>query len=320
MRAMLHSLVIPVYNEEAGLNALYQAVAALAAQVEAQGDTLEVILVNDGSKDGTAEGLDGLCAKDERFKVIHFSRNFGHQYAISAGIEWASGDTVTVMDADLQDPPAVVLEFIKKWREGFEVVYGVRRTRQGETAFKLLTAKIFYRLIRRMTNVDIPVDTGDFRLMDRRAVDGLMAMRERHRFIRGMVSWVGFKQAAVQYDRASRQHGVTHFPVKKMLHFALDGITSFSRAPLQLAMYLGFFTALFAVGVSVWALYTHFIADKSIQGWTSLILVVLFLGGVQLIALGIIGEYLGRVYDEVKHRPMYLVARTVGFKALPPRA
>jgi dolichol-phosphate mannosyltransferase len=217
------------------------------------------------------------------------------------------------MDADLQDPPSVILEFIAKWRQGYDVAYGVRRTRQGETFFKLLTAKVFYRTIRRLTNVDIPVDTGDFRLMDRKAVDALLAMGERHRFIRGMVSWVGFNQTAVLYDRASRRYGNTHFPVRKMLRFALDGITSFSTAPLQIAMYLGFFTAGFALCVSAWALYTNFFTDKAVQGWTSLILVVLFLGGVQLVALGIIGEYIGRIYDEVKNRPLYIVARTKNF-------
>ena len=309
---MLHSLVIPVYNEAAGLDALSEEVARLADHVAADGSELEVIFVNDGSRDGSEQALDGLAARDQRFKVLHFSRNFGHQMAITAGIEWASGATVSVMDADLQDPPAVILDFLAKWREGFEVVYGVREARVGETWFKLFTAKIFYRIIRRLTNVEIPVDAGDFRLMDRRAVDALLSMKERHRFIRGMVSWVGFRQAPVPYQRESRRFGTTHYPFRKMLRFAFDGITSFSAVPLQLATWLGLLSASLALAASVWAVWGHFIAHITIPGWTSLTLIVLFLGGVQMLALGIIGEYLGRIYDEVKGRPLYLVRRSVG--------
>ncbi len=309
---MLHSLVIPVYNEAAGLDALSEEVARLADHVAADGSELEVIFVNDGSRDGSEQALDGLAARDQRFKVLHFSRNFGHQMAITAGIEWASGATVSVMDADLQDPPAVILDFLAKWREGFEVVYGVREARVGETWFKLFTAKIFYRIIRRLTNVEIPVDAGDFRLMDRRAVDALLSMKERHRFIRGMVSWVGFRQAPVLYQRESRRFGTTHYPFRKMLRFAFDGITSFSAVPLQLATWLGLLSASLALAASVWAVWGHFIANITIPGWTSLTLIVLFLGGVQMLALGIIGEYLGRIYDEVKGRPLYLVRRSVG--------
>jgi dolichol-phosphate mannosyltransferase len=312
---MLHSLVIPVYNEAEGLDALYEEVAKLADAIAAEGGDLEVILVNDGSKDGTEQGLDRICARDKRFKVLHFSRNFGHQMAITAGIEWASGATVSVMDADLQDPPEVILAFLAKWREGFEVVYGHRESRVGESWFKLITAKVFYRLIRRLTNVDIPVDTGDFRLMDRRAVEALLSMKERHRFVRGMVSWVGFRQAPVPYQRASRRFGLTHYPFRKMLNFAFDGITSFSAVPLQLATWLGLMSATFGLGASAWVLWGKYVADKNIPGWTSLTLIVLFLGGVQMLALGIIGEYLGRIYDEVKGRPLYLVRRSVGISA-----
>ena len=311
---MLHSLVIPVFNEGEGIDALYGEVARVADLVQASGDALEVILVNDGSRDNSGDRLNALAARDSRFKVLHFSRNFGHQIAITAGLEWASGATVSVMDADLQDPPEVILDFIAKWREGYEVVFAVRRHREGETFFKLATAKLFYRLIRRMTSVDIPVDTGDFRLMDRKAVDALLSLRERHRFVRGLVSWVGFRQTGVPYDRRSRRFGATHYPFRKMLRFALDGITSFSAVPLQAATYLGLFAAVAAFGIGLWTLYARFMTDRTVQGWSSMMLVMLFLGGVQLMALGIIGEYLGRVYDEVKGRPLYLLSRAVGFK------
>ena len=326
----MHSIVIPVFNEVAGLPALAARLRALGHTPQAPADVVkpagltrvddspaiafEFLLVNDGSTDGSEAVLDSLAQSDPRFKILHFSRNFGHQMAISAGLEWATGETVTVIDADLQDPPEMILEFIKKWHEGFEVVYGVRRAREGETVFKIFTAKIFYRLIRRLTNVSIPVDAGDFRLMDRRAVNALLAMKERHRFVRGMVSWVGFRQTGLLYNRERRQFGETHYPFRKMLRFALDGITSFSAVPLQLATYGGLCTALIALALGFWVLYTRLFTNQTIQGWTSLILVVLFLGGVQLLALGVLGEYLGRIYDEVKHRPLYLVSRAIGFE------
>lgn len=306
----LHSIVIPIYNEREGLNALFERVKGVIDAID--GDA-EAILVNDGSRDGSTEGLDELCARDRRFKALHLSRNFGHQVAITAGLEWARGDTVTVMDADLQDPPELIHEFIKKWKEGFQVVYAVRRTREGETAFKLATAKAFYRIIHRLTNVDIPVDTGDFRLMDRRAVEAFLKMPERHRFVRGMIAWVGFQQVGIPYDRASRVFGETHYPFKKMLKFALDGITSFSIFPLQIASYVGFLTAVASFCAIAYILYLKFLTDRTVQGWTSLMVVVLFLGGVQLLALGILGEYLGRTYDESRRRPLYLVGRTRGF-------
>lgn len=311
----LHSLVIPIFNEREGLPALFARVQSVASTIEReQSCSYEVILVNDGSRDGSAEKLDELASLDRRFRIVHLSRNFGHQVAITAGLEWARGDTVSVMDADLQDPPEILGEFIKKWREGFEVVYGVRRRREGETAFKLATASIFYRLIRRITHVDIPVDTGDFRLMDRKAVDAFVKLPERHRFIRGMVSWLGFRQIGIPYDRASRLHGETHYPFRKMLKFALDGITSFSMFPLQIATYVGVLSAVGAFFGICWALYVKFFTDQAVQGWTSLIIVVLFIGGVQLLALGVLGEYLGRTYDEARGRPLYFVGRTKGFE------
>lgn len=306
----IHSLVIPVYNERDGLNALFDRVKSVIDRVDG---TVEVILVNDGSRDGSAEKMDECFKRDPRFKALHLSRNFGHQVAITAGLEWARGQTVTVMDADLQDPPELILEFIAKWKEGFEVVYAVRRKREGETKFKLLTAKLFYRIIQRLTHVDIPVDTGDFRLMDRKAVDAFLKMPERHRFIRGMVSWVGYRQVGVPYDRASRVFGETHYPFRKMLKFALDGITSFSVFPLQIASYVGVLAATGSFLSILYILYLKFFTDRTVQGWTSLMVVVLFLGGVQLLALGIIGEYIGRTYDESRRRPLYLVGRAIGF-------
>lgn len=312
----LHSLVIPVYNEREGLTPLFERVKGVVEKIQSDGQsTAEVILVNDGSSDGSTEGLDALCARDKRFKALHLSRNFGHQVAITAGLEWARGGTVTVMDADLQDPPEVILEFIDKWKQGFEVVYAVRRSREGETPFKLFTAKLFYRIIHRLTNVSIPLDTGDFRLMDRKAVDAFLKMPERHRFVRGMISWVGFKQTGVLYDRASRVHGQTHYPFRKMFKFALDGITSFSVFPLQIASYVGMAAAGGSFLSILYILYLKLCTDRTVQGWTSLMVVVLFLGGVQLLALGIIGEYLGRTYDESRRRPLYFVGRATGFDA-----
>ena len=223
------------------------------------------------------------------------------------------------MDADLQDPPELIFEMLERWRHGYEVVYAVRRTRHGETAFKRWTAMAFYRLIRRLTNVDIPLDTGDFRLMDRRAVEAVLKMSEKHRFVRGMVSWVGFRQTGVLYDRAERQFGKTHFPFRKMFKFALDGITSFSALPLRLSTYLGLFASAASVLLGVWVILAHYFSNTLVTGWTSTMLTVLFFGGIQLLALGVIGEYLGRIYDEVKNRPLYIVARSSGFDAVAQR-
>lgn len=310
---MLHSIVIPVFNEREGLAELAQRLKSVM-QANSQQGNFEVILVNDGSSDGSAQALDALAQNDRRFKILHLSRNFGHQAALTAGLEWAQGNTVTVIDADLQDPPELIAEFLVKWQEGFEVVYAVRNQRAGETFFKLLTAKLFYRLIRKLTRVAIPVDTGDFRLLDRKALDAFLKMPERHRFIRGMISWVGFKQTGVLYDRASRKYGETHYPFRKMLKFALDGVTSFSIFPLQLATYLGVFSALLSFVGMLWALYIKFFTDRAIQGWTSLMVIVTFLGGAQLLALGVIGEYLGRTYDEARRRPLYFISKAIGFE------
>jgi glycosyltransferase involved in cell wall biosynthesis len=311
MPTSMHSIVIPVYNEAEGIPSLLLRLEKLADKIKPE--TVEMIFVNDGSKDQSGDILDAATAQSPLFKVLHFSRNFGHQLAITAGIEMAQGRTVTVIDADLQDPPELIPDLISKWREGFDVVYAVRRTRVGETQFKLWTAKLFYRVLRKLTDVDIPLDTGDFRLMDRKVVDSFLRLRERHRFVRGMVAWLGFRQTGILYDRAEREFCETHYPLKKMIRFAFDGITSFSTVPLRLATYLGILSATVALLMGVWTLYIKLFTGEAIQGWASVMLMVLFLGGMQLLTLGIFGEYLGRVYDEGKARPLFLIARTTGF-------
>lgn len=306
------SIVAPVYNEEAVLTELHRQVARVMDEF---GEPWELVLVNDGSHDRSAQIIGELHEKDGRVRGVSFSRNFGFQVAVTAGLDFAQGDAVILTDADLQDPPEVYPRMIAKWREGFDVVYGVRASREGETAFKLFTAKAFYRLIRRITNIDIPLDTGDFRLMDRRVVNSLKRMPERNRFIRGMVPWVGFKQTGVEYERASRFAGESKFSsVKQMLPFALDAITSFSYLPLQLATYLGFIMAgIAAFAILLVILLRLFGPSDPLLGQATTLVAVLFLGGVQLICLGIIGEYLGRIYDEVKGRPLYLIDQVWGF-------
>ncbi len=309
------SVVAPVFNEEAILPEFYRRMRAV---LDATGDSWELILVNDGSSDRSAEIMAALHTQDSHVKVLDFSRNFGHQLAITAGIDYATGDAVVVIDADLQDPPEVIPELIAKWREGYEVVYAVRAERQGETWFKEFTAKAFYRVIHQVTDINIPMDAGDFRLMDRGAVDALKRMRERHRFMRGMSVWVGFKQTGVSYVRAERYAGETKYPLNKMLRFALDGITSFSYFPLQLATYAGFIIAGIAVLGIIATIILRLTGSQAFYGQATTLVSVLFLGGVQLISLGIIGEYLGRIYDEVKGRPLYIVRDALGFEKRPP--
>ncbi len=306
------SIVAPVFNEEAVLTELHRRVSEVMDQLN---EPWELVLVNDGSRDRSAEVIAELHQKDPRVKGISFSRNFGFQVAVTAGLNHAQGDAVILTDADLQDPPEVYPEMIARWREGFEVVYGVRASRVGETWFKLFTAKLFYRLIRRITKIDIPLDTGDFRLMDRRVVQAINSMPERNRFLRGMIPWVGFKQTGVEYQRASRFAGESKFgSVRQMLPFALDAITSFSYLPLQLATYLGFIIAIISgLAILTVVLVRLFGPESPLLGQATTLVSVLFLGGVQLISLGIIGEYLGRIYDEVKGRPLYLVDKKWGF-------
>ncbi len=306
------SIVAPVYNEEAVLTELHRRVSEVMDKTD---ESWELVLVNDGSHDRSAEVIATLHQKDPRVKGISFSRNFGFQVAVTAGLNHAQGDAVILTDADLQDPPELYPEMIAKWREGYEVVYGVRASREGETWFKLFTAKLFYRTIRRITQIDIPLDTGDFRLMDRRVVQAVNNMPERNRFLRGMIPWVGFKQTGVEYERASRFAGESKFgSVRQMLPFAIDAITSFSYLPLQLATYLGFLIAVIsALAILTVILIRLFGPHNPLIGQATTLVSVLFLGGVQLISLGIIGEYLGRIYDEVKGRPLYLVDQKWGF-------
>ncbi len=309
------SVVAPVYNEE---QLIEEFCRRTSATLESLGEPFEIVLVSDGSRDRSPELMREINRRDPRVKVVYFSKNFGHQLAITAGTDYAQGHAVIVIDSDLQDPPEVIPELIAKWREGYEVVYAVRAEREGETWFKMMTAALFYRLIVKITSVNIPLDTGDFRLMDRKVVNSLARIREHHRFMRGLSVWVGYKQTGVPYRRHARKAGDTKYPLRKMLKFALDGITSFSYLPLQLATYLGFITAaisltfLFAV-IVMRLLYVGDPTDSAFYGQASTLAMVLFLGAVQLVSIGIIGEYVGRIYDEVKGRPLYIVSDALGF-------
>jgi dolichol-phosphate mannosyltransferase len=295
-----------VYNERESLPVLLD---RLQGVMDTTGESWELILVDDGSTDGSTEIIRALGEQDERVRPVIFARNFGHQIAVTAGLDYSRGQAVVIIDADLQDPPEVILELIAKWKEGFEVVYAVRGEREGETWFKKTTASLFYRLIYRITDVKIPLDTGDFRLMDRKVVNVMNQMRERHRFLRGMSSWVGFRQVGVTYRRAARFAGVTKYPFSKMLRLALNAITSFSYFPLQLATYMGFFAAGLSILTIPVIVVMRLIGQQAFFGQATTLVAVLLLGGVQLISLGILGEYLGRVYDEVKGRPLYIVSQ-----------
>jgi glycosyltransferase involved in cell wall biosynthesis len=297
----LLSVVAPVYNEEELVELFVQRACAAVADYD-----FELVIVNDGSSDGTPELLDRIAASDPRVRVIHLSRNFGHQAALTAGLEHAAGDIVAMIDADLQDPPELIGEMIERWREGSDVVYAVRKQREGETAFKLATASWFYKLFDKLAQVDLEPNSGDFRLLDRRALDALLAMTERSRFLRGMTVWVGFTQTAVPYERDARHAGETKYTLRKMLRFSLDAIASFSHLPLQVATYVGLLSAGLAfIAIPVVILLRIF--GSYLPGFGSITIAILLLGGIQLIALGVIGEYVGRIYDEVKHRPLYIV-------------
>lgn len=306
------SIVLPVFNESQTLPALY---ARLAGVMRRLGESYELVFVNDGSRDGSLDVLKKLAAEDSKMRVVSLSRNFGHQMAITCGLDRARGAAVIVMDADLQDPPELIPTLIERWREGYDVVYAVREERQGESLFKRATAALFYRLIRRLSRVEIPADTGDFRLLSRRAVEGLRATTERNRFVRGLVGWIGYRQTGVRFVREERAAGETKYPFRKMLKFAIDGITSFSFVPLQMATYFGFLISGASFLYIVYAVLQKLLTDRPVTGWTSLMVAMLFLGGVQLITLGIIGEYIGRIYEEVKQRPLYLVDETFGFES-----
>jgi dolichol-phosphate mannosyltransferase len=298
------SVVVPIFNEEQCVDELTRRLTEVLEGMEVP---YEVILVNDGSRDRSLERMVELHQRDPRLKVVNLSRNFGHQLAVTAGLDHSVGEAVVIIDADLQDPPEVIRELFDRFREGYDVVYAVRLKREKESAFKLLTAKLFYRTFRWATDVDMPVDAGDFRLMSRKVVTALGRMGERHRMLRAMVSWVGFRQTGVLYERAGRFAGSTKYPFRKMLRFALDGMTSFSVIPLKIASWMGGVVSLSAFGYALWAVTSH-LRGGTVEGWTSLMVALTFLGGVQLLCLGIIGEYLGRVYEEAKGRPLYFVS------------
>jgi dolichol-phosphate mannosyltransferase len=308
LTAPVISLVVPFYNEEPVIDEFRSRIVPV---LEKTGETFEVICVNDGSRDRTAEMLDALCAGDSRFRALHFSRNFGHQPAVTAGIHAARGQCAIIIDADLQDPPELIDSLLAKWREGFEIVYAQRRARAGESSMKRGTAFMFYRTLSRVTEIDVPVDTGDFCLIDRKVIDVMNSMPERNRYLRGLRAWVGFRQTAVQFDRQERFAGETKYPLKRMFRLALDGIFSLSKAPLRMAFWLGLFSILISL-VLVLAIVIEKIIGRDVGGLMTIVVIAFFLGGVQLVCIGALGEYIGRIYDEVKQRPLYIVARTSG--------
>lgn len=305
---LLCSVVVPMYNEEAVLHETYRRLTQVMENSEVE---YEIVFVNDGSRDKTAEMLNEICDKDKRVKLLDFSRNFGHQIAITAGMDHSSGQCVVVIDGDLQDPPELIPEMIKKWKEGYDVVYGKRISRKGESLFKKFTAAAFYRFLKSMTDVNIPVDTGDFRLIDRRVCEALKRVNEKNRYVRGLVSWLGFKQTAIEFEREERFAGETKYPLKKMLKLAFDGITSFSYKPLKLASYLGTFLSCASFLYLIFIVIQRIFFPATVQpGWASILAAMLFFNGITLLMLGIIGEYIGRIYDEAKGRPLYLIRET----------
>lgn len=304
MKKPVLSVIIPVYNEEATIPEMYRRLNLAVSTIT---EDYEFVFVNDGSRDGTLVQLIRLTEMDKRVFYINFSRNFGHQIAVTAGLDACHGQAVVIIDGDLQDPPEVIPELYKKYKEGFEVVYGKRSDRAGESVFKKMTAKWFYRILKNLTSIDIPLDTGDFRLIDRKIVDYLKKMPEQNKFLRGQIAWLGFNQTDVMFSRDKRQHGETGYPFSKMLKFALDGITSFSDKPLSLVTKLGFTISLISFLIILYATYAHFVLDRTITGWTSLIISSMFIGGVQLISIGIIGEYISRMNKNTINRPLYIV-------------
>ena len=302
------SLVIPIDNEEEVLPRLDERLVKL---LEKLGVDCEVVFVDDGSKDRSLAILRTMVAREPRYRAVSFSRNFGHQRAITCGMDATRGKSVVVMDADLQDPPEVILDMLAKWREGYEVVYGRRRSREGETWFKLVSAKLFYRVFAAMIPIEVPLDTGDFRLMSRRVVVAMRELRETHRFVRGLVAWVGFKQTAVEYDRSARAAGETKYPLRKMIAFAFDGIASFSILPLRLATYMGVLVGMASVLYAISAVVAHFGFKATVPGWTTTVVLMSALSSVQLIVIGVLGEYVGRIYEQVKGRPLYVIGEHV---------
>ena len=303
------SVVVPVFNEE---DVLVEFRSRMEGVLNALPYDWEIVFVDDGSQDRTSEILKGFHKQNQNIKILSFSRNFGHQIAITAGINEATGEAVVVIDADLQDPPEVIKEFVGKWEEGYAVIYGVRRKRLGEGWFKRASAGFFYKFIRGLSGIDIPENAGDFRLIDKKVVEALKQMPEQHRFVRGMIYWLGFKQVGVEFDRQGRFAGQTKYPLKKMLRLALDSSVSFSILPLRLATLLGAITAFLSLITLIWTLVEKFIYHATVQGWTSLMIAVLFLGAVQLISIGILGEYVGRNFQEAKRRPLFIIEDKIG--------
>ncbi len=305
-----YSIVIPVYNEELVIEECYK---RIKATMDTTSEPYELLFVNDGSRDKTEAMVSDLCDRDPRVRLISFSRNFGHQIAITAGMEASTGQAIVVIDADLQDPPQVILEMIEKWKEGYDVVYGQRLSREGETFFKKLSAKWYYQLMRRLTSVDMPVDAGDFRLIDRKVCDALSSFKEKNRYVRGLISWAGFRQTAVYFHRKERFAGKTKYPLKKMLRFALDGITAFSHKPLKISSYIGSTISVLSLIYLLVALGLKLFTEKVVTGWSLAFAVSLFFNGVIFIMLGVLGEYIGRIYDETKNRPLYIIREKKGF-------
>ncbi|MCL2577942.1 MAG: glycosyltransferase family 2 protein [Defluviitaleaceae bacterium] len=302
------SVVIPAFNEEEVIRETYK---RLSAVMQSMAEPYELVFVNDGSRDKTAEIIAGLCASDKSVRLVNFSRNFGHMPAISAGMEYARGKAIFIIDADLQDPPEIFPQMAKKWREGYHVVYGQREKRKGESLFKKVSAKLFYRFIRRMTSVNMPVDTGEFRLIDRKVCETVNRLPEKNRYIRGLVSWVGFKQTAVLYVREERFAGKTKYPLRKMIAFAMDAVTAFSYKPLKIATSLGFFVSIASFIYLVAIFYQYFFTETTITGWASTMGILLFTQGIVMMILGLMGEYIGRIYEELKNRPAYIVQEVI---------
>ncbi len=302
-----YSIIAPVYNEEESLAQLYKRISTVMQPAK---DPWELVIVDDGSNDRSSEMIRELAKKDKKIRPVIFARNFGHQIAVTAGLDYCRGEAAIIIDADLQDPPEVILEMIEKWKEGYRVVYAVRKAREGESWFKKTTASFFYRMISRITDIKIPLDSGDFRLLDRKVIDVMGTMRERHRFLRGMSTWVGFRQIGVEYDRAARYAGETKYPLKKMVKLALNALTSFSYFPLQLATITGFIIALLSMLAIIVVIILRLTNTETLLGQATTLVAVLFMGGIQLIFLGILGEYIGRIYDEAKGRPLYVVSET----------
>jgi dolichol-phosphate mannosyltransferase len=303
------SVIIPAFNEQEVIEESYKRLTAVMMDL---GEKYELIFVDDGSKDKTPFILAEICAKDSNARCICFSRNFGHMPAITAGMDYARGEAIMIIDADLQDPPELFPKMIEKWREGFEVVYGKRTERQGESSFKKLTARLYYRFLRKMTEVELPVDTGEFRLIDRKVCNAMKRIREKNRYIRGLVSWVGFKQTAVEYVREKRFAGITKYPLTKMIKFAMDGIAAFSYKPLKLATHLGLYISGLSFVYLIVVLYQKFFTNSTITGWTSMIGIITFTQGIVLMVLGLMGEYIGRIFEELKDRPIYIVREILG--------